>query len=79
MSLKAVALQTESNKVLVDSVSEKIIKNAAQEYVSLNSENFERKSGNVYCLEVSKILKASDIQQNIIEIHSYHHILSQLS
>lgn len=54
--------QTESNKTLVDSATEKIIKSAAQEYVSLNSGNFEHKSGNVYCLEVEKVLSAIDVE-----------------
>ena len=54
--------QTESNSRLVDSATEKMIKAAAQEYVSLNSENFERKSGNVYCIEVEKVLETNDIE-----------------
>ncbi len=53
--------KTNENKGTVDKVTEKIIKTAAQEYVNLNNEKFERKSGNVYCLEISKILSASDI------------------
>ena len=53
--------KSNSNKGLVDAVSEKIITTAAQEYIALNSENFERKSGNVYCLEVSKVLEAVNV------------------
>ena len=53
--------RTEANKSLVDEATEKLIKAAAQEYVSLNSENFERKSGNVYCVELEKVLAISSI------------------
>ena len=61
-TVSTVLEQTESNKVLIDSVSEKLIKVATQEYVSLNNENFERKSGNVYCIDVDKILNSSNIE-----------------
>ena len=54
--------QTESNSSLVDAATEKLIKAAAQEYVSLNSENFERKSGNIYCIDMQKVLAVSDIE-----------------
>ena len=60
-TVSTVLEKTESNKSLVDTASEKIIKAATQEYVSLNSENFERKSGNVYCLEVLKVLNSAQI------------------
>ena len=54
--------QTDSNKSLVDAASERLIKTAAQEYITLNNENFERKSGNVYCLYVEEILNATDVE-----------------
>ena len=53
--------QTSSNKSLVDDVTANVIKTAAQEYISLNSDNYERKSGNIYCLDVEEILTTLNI------------------
>ena len=53
--------QTESNNILVDSASRKIIESATQEYVTLNTQNFDRKSGNIYCLDVEKVLEAANV------------------
>ena len=53
--------QTESNKNLIDSASEQIIKAAAQQYISLNSDNYEQKSGNIYCIDLDKVLGYLDI------------------
>ena len=61
-TVSTVLEQTESNKSLVDQAPEKMLKAAAQEYVSLNSENFERKSGNVYCIEVARILETTNVE-----------------
>ena len=60
-TISTILEQNESNKNLVDDVSANIIKTAAQEYVSLNSDNYERKSGNVYCLDIDKILESLNI------------------
>lgn len=61
-TVSTVLEQTEANKGLVDKATEKIIKSAAQEYVSINNENFERKSGNIYCIEVEKVLNATNVE-----------------
>ena len=57
--------QTSSNKSLVDDVTANVIKTAAQEYISLNSDNYERKSGNIYCLDVEEILTTLNIEDNL--------------